>query len=57
MPRNFEVADDGIIEFPRITAVMKIMMTRNGIFIMVLNLYGLFAHFVHPDDVFDVKKE
>ncbi len=54
--QEFEVADDGIIEFPRITAgyqnnPMNMWMIYNAI-----NLYGIFAHFVHPDDVLDFKR-
>lgn len=51
--QEFSIAEDGIIEFPRISAGYEktdVNMWRiyNGI-----NLYGVFAHFVHPDDVLD----
>jgi hypothetical protein len=54
--QEFEIAEDGIIEFPRITAGYEkndeqLWNIYNG-----ANLYGLFAHFVHPDDVLDVKR-
>lgn len=51
--QEFSIADDGIIEFPRISAGYQkknetMWQIYNGI-----NLYGLFAHFIHPDDVLD----
>jgi hypothetical protein len=54
--QELSIADDGIIEFPRISAgyenTDKTMWSiYNGV-----NLYGLFAHFVHPDDVLDPER-
>jgi hypothetical protein len=54
--QEFEIADDGIIEFPRITSGYlksdEIMWSiYNGI-----NLYGVFSHFIHPDDVLDIER-
>jgi hypothetical protein len=54
--QEFSIADDGIIEFPRISAGYEntdetMWSIYNGI-----NLYGLFAHFVHPDDVLDPER-
>lgn len=51
--QELSIADDGIIEFPRISAGYEnkdetMWSIYNGV-----NLYGLFAHFVHPDDVLD----
>jgi hypothetical protein len=51
--QEFSIAEDGIIEFPRISSGYenedeKMWSIYNG-----LNLYGLFAHFIHPDDVLD----
>ena len=51
--QEFSIADDGIIEFPRISSGYQnksetMWQIYNGI-----NLYGLFAHFIHPDDVLD----
>ncbi|MCL4378197.1 MAG: DUF2194 domain-containing protein [Actinobacteria bacterium] len=51
--QEFEIAKDGIIEFPRISAGYersdaKMWSIYNGV-----NLYGIFAHFVHPDDILD----
>ncbi len=54
--QEFEVADDGIIEFPRLSAGYSkndesLWNIYNG-----LNMYGLFAHFIHPDDVLDPER-
>jgi len=54
--QEFSIADDGIIEFPRISAGYEnsdetMWMIYNGI-----NMYGLFAHFIHPDDVLDPER-
>lgn len=51
--QEFEVRDDGIIEFPRITSGYfktdeEMWAIYNGI-----NLFGVFSHFVHPDDILD----
>ncbi len=54
--QELSIADDGIIEFPRISAGYEnkdetMWSIYNGV-----NLYGLFAHFVHPDDVLDPER-
>ena len=54
--QEFEVAEDGIIEFPRITAGYakddeKLWNIYNG-----ANLYGVFSHFIHPDDILDPER-
>jgi len=54
--QEFEVAEDGVVEFPRLSAgyekdAIKMWQIYNGV-----NLYGLFAHFIHPDDVIDYKR-
>jgi hypothetical protein len=54
--QEFEVAEDGIIEFPRITSgyVMeekKLWNIYNG-----ANLYGVISHFIHPDDILDPER-
>jgi len=54
--QEFEIADDSIIEFPRITAGYENNDTQKWNIYNGANLYGLFAHFVHPDDVLDLKR-
>ena len=49
--QDFETAEDGITEFPRITSGMwrddsTIFEYLNGI-----GLHGVFSHFIHPDDI------
>ncbi len=51
--QEFEIAPDGIIEFPRLSSgyfKSEEMMWSiyNGI-----NLFGIFSHFIHPDDILD----
>ena len=51
--QEFEIAEDGIIELPRISSGYhksdEIMWSiYNGI-----NIYGIFSHFIHPDDILD----
>ncbi|MBN1299117.1 MAG: DUF2194 domain-containing protein [Actinobacteria bacterium] len=54
--QEFEVAEDGIIEFPRITAgYLKNDEIMWNIYNAV-NLYGIFSHFIHPDDVLDIER-
>ncbi len=54
--QEFEIAEDGIIEFPRISSGyfkedQSVWLIYNGII-----LYGIFSHFIHPDDVLDEKR-
>ena len=54
--QELSIADDGIIEFPRISAGYEkkdatMWSIYNGV-----NLYGLFAHFIHPDDVLNPER-
>ena len=51
--QEFSIADDGIIEFPRISAGYEKSDETMWIIYNGINLYGLFAHFIHPDDVLD----
>ena len=51
--QEFEIAPDGIIEFPRLSSgylkTDEMMWSiYNGI-----NLFGIFSHFIHPDDILD----
>lgn len=54
--QDFEIAEDGIAEFPRITSGMipedfDTFTAVNGV-----GLYGVFSHFIHPDDIFDEER-
>lgn len=49
-------ADDGIIEFPRFSAGYEKTDESMWTIYNSINMYGLFAHFIHPDDVLDQKR-
>lgn len=51
--QDFTVAEDGIAEFPRVTAGMAPDDYEQMSALSALGLYGTFSHFIHPDDVFD----
>ena len=51
--QDFTVAEDGIAEFPRVTAGMAPDDYEQLSALSALGLYGVFSHFIHPDDVFD----
>ena len=54
--QEFEIAEDGIVEFPRVIsgAVLDQYMYWDAI--GCLNLYYVNSHFIHPDDVLDVDR-
>ncbi|WP_443659330.1 DUF2194 domain-containing protein [Clostridium algidicarnis] len=54
--QEFEVAKDGIIEFPRFTSGYE---ESNELYWSIyngVNSFGIVSHFVHPDDVLDVER-
>ncbi len=51
--QDFVVAEDGVAEFPRVTAGMAPDDYEQMSALSALGLYGAFSHFIHPDDVFD----
>ena len=54
--QEFEIAPDGIVEFPRISSgyhhTPEVMWTIYN----ALNTHGIFAHFIHPDDILDPER-
>lgn len=54
--QNFEKADDGIVEFPRLSAGMWHDDPTIFEYMSGLGLYGVFSHFVHPDDILDKER-
>lgn len=54
--RDFEIAKDGIAEYPRISSGM--LEDSYGDFTMLCGagLYGAFSHFIHPDDILDAER-
>lgn len=49
--QEFEVADDGIIEMPRISSGYARTVSDDWAIANTLTSIGVFSHFVHPDDV------
>ncbi|PAB57750.1 DUF2194 domain-containing protein [Anaeromicrobium sediminis] len=54
--QEFEISEDGIIEFPRLTygytkRADELWTIYNGV-----SLFGVFSHFIHPDDILDTHR-
>ena len=54
--QDFEIAKDGIAEFPRISSGMFPSDYEKLSYLSALGLYGVFSHFIHPDDLFDEER-
>lgn len=54
--QEFEVADDGIVEFPRMTSGMFFNDVIRFEYLNGLGLHGVFSHFIHPDDIVDEER-
>lgn len=54
--RDFDVAADGIVEFPRVTSGMLEDDYDRFAGLSVGGLYGVFSHFIHPDDILDEER-
>jgi hypothetical protein len=51
--QEFEIAPDGIVEFPRISSGYHYTPEVMWAIYNALNTHGIFAHFIHPDDILD----
>lgn len=51
--QEFEVAEDGIVEFPRVISGALLDQYMYWAAINTLNMYYVNSHFIHPDDVLD----
>jgi hypothetical protein len=51
--QEFEIAPDGIVEFPRVSSGYHYKPETMWAIYNVLNTHGIFAHFIHPDDILD----
>jgi len=51
--QEFEIADDGIVEMPRITSGYADSPDMQWLEASVMTAYGFISHFIHPDDIFD----
>ena len=54
--QKFEIARDGIAEFPRVTSGMILEDYDRMEWLSALGLHGVFSHFLHPDDIFDPER-
>lgn len=54
--QDFEVASDGIVEFPRITSGTLDDPYDRFVALNVGGLYGVYSHFIHPDDILDEER-
>lgn len=51
--QEFEIAEDGIVEFPRVISGALLDQYDYWAALNALNLYYVNSHFIHPDDVLD----
>lgn len=54
--QEFEIAEDGIIEFPRVISGAVLDQYMRWDALNTLTLYYVNSHFMHPDDVLDVDR-
>ncbi|MCX7842196.1 MAG: DUF2194 domain-containing protein [Clostridia bacterium] len=54
--QEFEAAGDGILEYPRISYAYSDSDETMWYILNGIGLHGLFSHFIHPDDLFDMKR-
>jgi hypothetical protein len=54
--QEFEVADDGIIEMPRVTSGFFDVPYNVWFEANTMTSVGLFSHFLHPDDLTDIER-
>ena len=54
--QRFEMAEDGVAEFPRVTSGMLPNPYETLSWRSALTLHGVFSHFIHPDDIFDPER-
>lgn len=54
--QEFEIAEDGIIEFPRLISGAVLDEHMRWEALNALNMYYVNSHFMHPDDVLDVDR-
>lgn len=54
--QDYVVAEDGIVEFPRATAGMLEDPFDDFTAMNIAGLYGVYSHFIHPDDILDEER-
>lgn len=53
--QKFEIAEDGIAEFPAIVSGMELSDYFRLAWISELGLHGVYSHFIHPNYLFDTE--
>jgi len=51
--QEFEIAEDGIVEMPRITSGYTDAPDMLWLEASIMTIHGFISHFIHPDDIFD----
>ncbi|WP_284641341.1 DUF2194 domain-containing protein [Paenibacillus silviterrae] len=54
--QEFEIASDGILEMPRITSGYFERPFDRWFEANAITTHGIFSHFIHPDDMFDMNR-
>lgn len=54
--QEFEIAEDGIVEMPRITSGYAEAPDMLWLEASVMTAHGFLSHFIHPDDIFDTHR-
>lgn len=54
--QEFGLADDGIIDFPRISSGYCMSSYNRWAIYDGITVYGIFSHFIHPDDILDPER-
>jgi hypothetical protein len=54
--QDFEIAEDGIKEYPRLTSGMWNDVSTRLQYMCGITMYGAFSHFIHPDDILDEER-
>ncbi|MBO8164770.1 MAG: DUF2194 domain-containing protein [Brevibacillus sp.] len=54
--QEYGIASDGIVEMPRVTYGYRIGTYDRWIMANAVTSWGVFSHFVHPDDILDPKR-
>lgn len=54
--QEFEIAEDGVLEMPRITSGYFDAPDTKWLEANVMTSLGIISHFIHPDDIFDTHR-
>ncbi|WP_438446799.1 DUF2194 domain-containing protein [Gorillibacterium sp. sgz5001074] len=54
--QEFKVASDGMFELPRVTSGYEFDANKQWLLMNAITSIGVYSHFIHPDDLFDVNR-